>query len=204
MRFRTLLVVLLLASVVVPAAAGGDEEPESDDGTRRRPEAVALALGFGYVSPFADPHLAEGYGGGVSFWTRLYGRLGARVALDLAANDLDGDLADIPYPFMAGDVTFGPTLEILPIDSAVTWRASFGTGAYWTAYVAGLVWTWGLDLGTAVTWHVADWLGLQIEARYHLYNLADLGDRRLLDPLTLRPAGMLDRFDLFVSFVLTK
>ncbi len=179
---------LILASAARPASAG-------------EPETFRLGLGFGYVSPLADPAVAEGLGGGVEAWARVVGRLGARLSIDIARNALEGDLSGVPWPYTGGDVTFGPTLEFTSPGSSLAWLASVETGPYWTAYVLGLSWTWGVNFGTALVWRFSRPLGLQIRTNYHLYNLAPLDGDAIRCPRTMLPAGTLDRLDVILSLV---
>jgi hypothetical protein len=165
-------------------------------------ETVSLAFGFGWVSPLADPDIAEGYGGGTTLFVRLHEWLGFRLSVDLAKHALEGALADIPYPYANGDVVFGPVFELTPRDSAFAVRLFGETGPYWSSYVFGLVWTWGLDLGATFLWRITDYLGVQAELRYHLYNLTSLEDDELLSPRSLQVLGPLDRFDMVFSIVM--
>ena len=165
-------------------------------------ETVSLAFGFGWVSPLADPDIAEGYGGGTTLFVRLHEWLGVRLSVDLAQHALEGSLANIPYPYANGDVVFGPVFELTPRDSAFAVRLFAETGAYWSSYVLGLFWTWGLDFGSTFLWRITDYLGVQAELRYHLYNLTSLQDEALLSPQPVQVIGALDRFDMFFSVVM--
>ncbi|MBI5489924.1 MAG: hypothetical protein HY905_21490 [Deltaproteobacteria bacterium] len=165
-------------------------------------ERVSLSFGFGWVSPLADPDLAEGFGGGSTLFVRLHEWFGARLSIDVAQHDFEGALSNIPYPYTNGDVAFGPVFEVTPRDSPFAVRLFAETGAYWSSYVLGLIWTWGLDFGSTFLWRITDYLGAQAEWRYHLYNLTSLEDQELLCPTTLRPLGVLDRMDLVFSVVM--
>ncbi|MBI5502178.1 MAG: hypothetical protein HY907_18180 [Deltaproteobacteria bacterium] len=165
-------------------------------------ENVSLSFGFGWVSPLADPDIAEGYGGGSTLFVRVHEWFGARLSVDVAQHDFEGALSNVPYPYTNGDIAFGPVFEVTPRDSAVAVRLFAETGAYWSSYVLGLIWTWGLDFGSTFLWRITDYLGAQAELRYHLYNLTSLEDEELLCPRTLRPLGVLDRMDLVFSVVM--
>ena len=166
-------------------------------------ETVSLSFGFGWISPLADPDIAEGYGGGATFFVRFHEWFGARLSVDLAQNSLEGSLSNIPYPYTNGDVVFGPVFELTPRDSAFAVRLFTETGAYWSAYGFGLVWTWGLDFGSTFLWRITDYLGVQAELRYHLYNLTSLEDEEeLLSITSFQPLGTVDRFDMLFSVVM--
>jgi len=84
----------------------------------------------------------------------------------------------------------------------VALRLFFETGAYWASYVLwSPVWSWGIDFGTTFVWRMTDYLGLQLELRYHIYNLAALEDEVMLCPRTIQPLGPLDRLDLTFGIV---
>jgi hypothetical protein len=185
----------LAVLTVVGVVAGA---PHARAGGR---ETAGLSLGFGYVSPLADPAVSEGYGGGASLFVRFVDWFGGRFSVDVTHSDMEGDLSALPFPYLSGDFTFGPVAELTGERSPVAVRLSFETGAYWSAYAIGTVWTWGLNFGSAVLWRMVDFLGLQLETRYHLYNLAALGEDEVLCPQTLQPSPVLDRFDLVLSFV---
>jgi hypothetical protein len=178
--------VLLAVPVAAPAA-----------------ETAAVSLGFGWVSPVADPEVSEGYGGSAAAFVRFYDWFGGRLAIDVAHHELEGSLGEIPYPYMNGDIVFGPAFEVTPLDSPFAVRLYLETGAYWSSYLIGLVWTWGLDFGSTLLWRMTDFLGLQLDLRYHLYNLGSVDEDQLLCPRTLQPLGVVDRFDLIVAVVMT-
>jgi hypothetical protein len=165
-------------------------------------ERVSVSFGFGWVSPVADPDVSEGYGGGSTLYVRIAKWFGARLSLDVAHHELAGDLGAIPYPYTNGDIVFGPTFELTPADSPVAVRLFTETGAYWSSYFIGLVWTWGIDFGGTLLWRITDYIGVQTELRYHLYNLTSLESEEMLCPRTLQPLGVLDRFDWLFSVVM--
>ncbi len=166
-------------------------------------ETAAVSLGFGWISPVADPDVSEGYGGSATAFVRFVDWFGGRLSIDIAHHDLEGTFEEIPYPYLNGDVVFGPAFEVTPLDSPFAVRLFLETGAYWSSYLIGLVWTWGLDFGSSLLWRFSDFLGAQLELRYHLYNLGSVDDEELLCPRTLRPLGVVDRFDLIVAVVMT-
>jgi len=187
----------MLPALLFAVALSSVAEPEPAHAA----ETVSLAFGFGWISPLADPDISEGYGGGAALFVRIAKWFGARLSLDVAHHDLEGDLAEIPYPYTNGDILFGPVFEVTRLESPVALRFFFETGPYWSSYVLGLVWTWGLDFGSTFVWRITDYLGLQAELRYHLYNLSSLEDQEMLCPQTLQPLGVLDRMDLLFSLV---
>jgi len=168
-------------------------------------ETVAVAFDFGWISPVADPNVAEGYGVGTSLFVRIAQWFGARVSVDVARHSLEGDLSLIPYPYTNGDIVFGPVFEVTRQTSPVALRLFFETGAYWAAYLAlfpSVFWTWGIDFGSTFVWRITDYLGLQAELRYHIYNLSALEDEVMLCPQTLQTLGPLDRLDLTFGIVM--
>ena len=165
-------------------------------------ETIAVAFDFGWISPVADPSVAEGYGGGTSLFVRIASWFGARLSLDVAKHSLEGDLSIIPWPFTNGDILFGPVFEVTRQTSPVALRLFFETGPYWASYVLGLFWSWGIDFGSTFVWRITDYFGLQAELRYHVYNLSALEDEVMLCPVTLQPLGPLDRLDLTFGIVM--
>jgi hypothetical protein len=165
-------------------------------------ERASVSLGFGWISPVADPNVSEGYGGGSTLFVRFTDWLGGRISFDVTHHDFQGALAGIPYPYTNGDIVFGPVFEVTGPRSPVAVRLFMETGAYWSSYIIGLAWTWGLDFGSTLLWRITDGIGVQAEMRYHLYNLGSVGDQQLLCPQTLRPLGVVDRLDLVFGFVM--
>lgn len=183
-------VVAVPALFLLPATAGGAE-------------TAAVSLGFGWFSPLVDPDVSEGYGGSATLFVRFADWFGARAAIDIARHDMEGPFDEIPYPYTNGDIVFGPAFELTRLGSPVAVRLFTETGAYWSSYLLGLVWTWGIDFGSTLLWRMTDYLGLELELRYHLYNLGSVGDQDLLCPRTLRPLGVVDRLDLVLAVVMT-
>jgi hypothetical protein len=204
---------LVLALSLVPAAARAGTPDTADEpglaGLSQRAEGTGVgsfwfetALAFGYSSLLADPDVDHGYGGGLDFTFGFHPRLGVHVSVYFTTNPYTEQLGAIGSSFLAGNITLGPVVRLLPPQWRTQLNLMGGLGAYIVYVAPGLWqedWNFGINFGAALSVKIVSWLGVGVRLRYHIFNLAG---GQMKDVKSFTEVGVLDRLELpvFVAF----
>ncbi|MCB9556204.1 MAG: hypothetical protein H6707_08895 [Deltaproteobacteria bacterium] len=214
MRSAKILISLLLL-VVLPAGTGwaapgsdapGDSESESSadaPGLARRfapakASHFVAEIAFGLSSLLDDPDVKQGIAGDLRIaWFPGAASFGLEASAAVAKNDYSGSLGQAGTTFIAGNISFGPTMRWIGAGGGYQLSTSFTLGGYLVVPpVQEWSWSLGVAFGGACAVRVVSWLWVGVRLRYHLFNLTSLSGPALLDIKGFQKVGVIDRLEI--------